>query len=491
MQILYGAAMKLAYIDKAGWLIRILLLQLVAAVNIYADVIYLKNGNILLVDKAWEEGAEVKYQTKKGTESIPKSSVETIEKQDPIPPPTAQRWSIAVDKANRSQPGTSAPTPIISTMPGSMPVSKETLEQLRNNLKADPSDAIAKAELVHALNSVASLQVSQGALASARNSLEEALQLDKNNPALLSNLATVYFRLGNYQKAEELLLEYLKGDRKNQWIFYLLGETYYEQENISQAISEWNEALQLGPNETIAKRLEKAKRESGVHSELGSMKSQHFILRYDKQASNYQLGDQILVKLEALYLHLSNELTSHAPETVAVILYPDKAYFNITRAPGWSGGIFDGKIRIPINGLYSITPELEKTLVHELTHSFLAALPGRGSPTWFLEGIAQVQEGRSAANHKKDLEQMQKANRLIPLKDLRGPFTRLPDGMVDTAYIESLSAAEYLIARFGPSAIRSLLDLLAQNYNFENAFNTAMQRSLTEFEAVWQQNLAR
>ena len=474
-------------------LARILAFQLLAAAWLFGDVIYLKNGNILLVDKAWEEGDEVRYQTGRGIQSLPKSSVEKIRQEKPIAPPVAREWVRVTpdDEGDRSGKAPPGPAPSAPEIPGGKTISGETLTQLRKNLRADPSDAMARAELVYALNSVASLQVSRGDLATAQTSLEEAVSLDQRNPALLSNLATIHLRLGNYPRAEALLLDCLKIDRRTQWTYFLLGETYYRQEKISEAISQWNEGLQLGPNETISKRLEKARRESGVHSELGALKSEHFILRYDKKASDYQLGEQILTTLEALYRRLSNELTSQVPETVAVILYPDQAYFDITRAPGWTGGVFDGKIRIPVKGLYSVTSELKATLTHELTHCFMDALPGRGSPTWFLEGTAQIQAGGSGAKDRKALAELQRANRLIPLKDLRGSWMGLPSGTVDLAYAEALSAVEYLSARFGRSTIRNLLALMAQNYNFENAFNTALQKSVSEFETAWQQDLTR
>jgi hypothetical protein len=30
---------------------------------------------------------------------------------------------------------------------------------------------------------------------------------------------------------------------------------------------------------------------------------------------------------------------------------------------------------------------------------------------------------------------------------------------------------------------------MAQNYNFENAFNTALKKTVREFESAWQQDL--
>ena len=43
------------------------------------DVIYLKNGSVLLVEKAWEEGEQVKYQSASGVESIPRASVKRFQ----------------------------------------------------------------------------------------------------------------------------------------------------------------------------------------------------------------------------------------------------------------------------------------------------------------------------------------------------------------------------------------------------------------------------
>jgi tetratricopeptide (TPR) repeat protein len=471
-----------------AWLL--LAFQLLAATSLLADVIYLNNGNILLVERAWEEGEEVKYQTRKGIQSLPKSGVREIRRQQPPAPAAGRRWVRATpdDVGDRAMNEPAFPAPEVS---GSTPVSKEILARLRNNLNADPTDASARSELAEALNSAALLEVSRGDLVSAQSSLDEALRLDRRNPVLLSNLATIHLRSGNYDRAEGLLLECLQIDRKEPWFHYLLGETYYRQEKISQAISQWKEGLQLGRNEEIEKQLEKAQRESGVHKELGALKSIHFILRYDKKVSDYYLGEQILTVLEELHRRLSNELVSRAPETVAVILYPDQTYFDITRAPAWTGGMFDGKIRIPIKGLRSVTPELKATLAHELTHCFMAVLPGRGSPTWFLEGIAQFQEGKSAAKEKKALTQLQQANRLIPLEKLKGSFMGLPAVEADLAYAESLSAVEYLIGRFGRSAIREMLSLMAQNYHFDNAFNTVLQRSVPEFEKAWLRDLAQ
>ena len=50
-----------------------------------ADVIYLTNGNVLVVEKVWEEGVEVRYQTGGIVQILQKSSVKRIQAQKAVP----------------------------------------------------------------------------------------------------------------------------------------------------------------------------------------------------------------------------------------------------------------------------------------------------------------------------------------------------------------------------------------------------------------------
>jgi len=52
---------------------------------LHGDVIYLKSGNVLVVEKAWEEGDQVKYQTASGLQTIPLASVKRLQGQKAAP----------------------------------------------------------------------------------------------------------------------------------------------------------------------------------------------------------------------------------------------------------------------------------------------------------------------------------------------------------------------------------------------------------------------
>jgi hypothetical protein len=69
-------------LKKARWLGAVLL---IFAGALHGDVIYLKNGSVLVVEKAWQEGDQVKYQTASGVQTIQLSSVKKLQGQKAAP----------------------------------------------------------------------------------------------------------------------------------------------------------------------------------------------------------------------------------------------------------------------------------------------------------------------------------------------------------------------------------------------------------------------
>jgi tetratricopeptide (TPR) repeat protein len=470
-----------------------LILTIAKSDRLLSDTIYFTNGSVLVVEKAREEKDRVEYQTSEGVKTIPRSSVqriyyETSTARTALP---SRKYGIAVEDQTSSKPDVIRPAMTVPSDMGTKEVSEEIIKRLAQNLNDDPGDLRSKKELINALNSYASLQSIRGDLQGAQNTLERALSYDKTNLTTLINFATLQYQTGNYRAAEDLLLHSIKIDSKIQYAHYLLGEAYYAQDKISQAIDEWKVALQVGPDSNIQSRLKKAEKEAGTHNELGSLQSAHFILRYDRQVSDYRLGQEILFALERAYRQLSSDLISIPPATVTVIVYPDQTYFDITQAPRWTGALFDGKIRVPVKGLSSITADLSAVLTHELTHSFISFQARAHCPAWFNEGVAQLQEGKSASRYAKLLADLKSRNQLIPLTRLEGSFIGSPSEVAGMAYIQSLSAIEYLVLKSGRQAIRDILDLLHQNYNFETALKLKTSQTLASFENSWHTSLAQ
>src|SRR5207248_11414801 len=102
---------------------------------------------------------------------------------------------------------------------------------------------------------------------------------------------------------------------------------------------------------------------------------------------------------------IESELNYTPPEPIGVVLYTEEAFTDITRAPSWAGALYDGRIRVPVQGLTSADAELSRSLKHELTHSFVAQKTksacmgvavscGNHAPTWLQEGLARSEERR-------------------------------------------------------------------------------------------------
>jgi hypothetical protein len=128
-------------------------------------------------------------------------------------------------------------------------------------------------------------------------------------------------------------------------------------------------------------------------------------VRYDGEAHE-DVGREILRLLDRHYATLARSFDHEPGQPIPVILLSRESYYDATGAPAWSGGqydSFDGRVRIPIAGLSAaLTPDVDQTLVHELTHSFVNDLSGGAAPRELHEGLAQYMEGRRIAQLDSD-----------------------------------------------------------------------------------------
>lgn len=380
------------------------------------------------------------------------------------------------------------------TSPHSPVDSQVAIAQFRKELASQPYSPIPKFNLAVALmrSGVGLLKQKKYEEAVAQFIEAEVLLPDDPQPLFLHGNAL--YLLKQYDEARIVFdkARGLGGDTTD--ILFFLGKIAYDSDDIVQAVELWGRAVQLDPgNKGIEELLTKARRELQVDAKMGKGHSSRFILSYDTGVRP-DVADQVLDALEDAYNRVGRNLGSYPEARVPVILYTGRDYRDITGSPDWSGGQYDGKIRLPVGGLSQITSPFRAILFHEYTHVVVYALTKGNCPVWLNEGLAEI-EGRK--EHDPPLVALNLAvskNTLLPIKTLSGSFASLAAHDVSLAYQQSYSLTNYLVSTYGWHLVSDLLQALGHGSSFDEAMTQAyadVGRSFADIFAEWRQQVVR
>jgi hypothetical protein len=262
----------------------------------------------------------------------------------------------------------------------------------------------------------------------------------------------------------------------------LMGWAYYGMNKIEQAVREFRRAFKLRPDVATQQALLKAERDLEIEEKFKKNESFHFKLSYDGEAEP-GLAREVLKRLEDHFAVIESELSFSPSDSIGVILYTAQAFRNVSRAPGWAGALNDGRIRVPVQGLTSMTPDLSATLKHELTHSFVFQKTRGQCPVWLNEGVAQYLEGARSGEFAADMIQLHAEKKGVSLATLEGSWLGLSGGGATFAYAWSLAAVEYLVRANGMGDIVRLLDRLAVEPSMAAALRSVLRMTYPELEA--------
>lgn len=438
-------------------------LCLFACRNTRADTIVLKNGRRIEALSVEVQGDKVRYVTAAGELALPKSMVDHIEKggiaQMPVSP-AAGAANLAITPPSIEATGVSA----AAVHDGA--VDRNFLAEAATEARSGASAANEKAALAY--HAAAQFELSRGDMEHALTDERTALTYAPEHPIMLLNVAYLHLRRSEYKQALEYLERAQRVAPENPDVPKLAGWAYYGMNKLEQAVAEWQRALKLRPDTEVQAALEKAQRDKQEEENYRENESSHFTLRYTG-AAEPGLAREVLRALETHFAAIESELNYTPPDPIGVILYTQEAFADITRAPGWVGALNDGRIRVPVQGLTQLTPALSLVLKHELTHSFVRQKTRAAAPTWVQEGIAQWMEGKRSGVNAPLLLKVYDANQAMPLKDLEGPWMRLPDPIAAYAYAWALANIEYIVQVDGMSDVERILERLAAGSTTEAA----------------------
>ena len=446
---------------------------LAALTTASAETIVLKSGRRIIVDSVEERDGRVQYTIGDNTMTIPKSIVDHVEAGG-VP-------ASAVAQSRSDEP----PPPVVKEQ---LPARAELVARVIHNgqidipaLRAIESEGnFNDAATAYAL--AAGFAESHNDLESAARYLERALKFQPNHALLLENYASLLLQLGRFAEALSAGDRATRANPQSAAAFALLGYACYKDDRSRDAIAAWKRSLALAPDPRVQQLLDRAEREAKTEADFRQQESNHFTLRYEGGQAPEAMRAQLLDTLENDYRDLSSDLGA-APKNIFVSLYTDQAFFDVTQAPAWTSALNDGKIRIPISGLKSVTPELARVLRHELTHSFVQNITHGRAPQWLNEGIAQLEEGMSTSVFGPRLASLYVAGRQVPLSQLEGNFSSFGSGEAEVAYAEGLAAAEYIRATYGMSDLARILARIGEGQSVEAALRSTIHSGYAELES--------
>lgn len=449
-----------------------------------ADIIVLKNGKRIAVQQAVEENGRVGGETPAGHLSVPRSIVDHIERGG----------STGVIAGGHPAAGLSIAPPTIDTNANSAEIARAAvhdnsidrayLARLGADAAQDPTGAAGTpAALAH--QAAAEFELGRGnsdeAIAHYRRAIPLATPGSTLQLNLLLNVSYVHLRRSEYNAALDHLDRARRFAPDSPDVAKLTGWADYGLNRLDQAVAEWKRALKLRQDPEIQAALEKAQKDLETESSYREGESSHFTLRYSGSAAP-GLARQVQRTLEEHFRALSSELDFTPAEPIGVILYTGQAFADITRAPAWAEAVNDGRIRVPVQGLTDVTPDLSRVLKHELTHSFLQQKTRGRCPVWLQEGIAQWMEGRRSDDSAAMLVAAYEQKAAVPLGALEGSWMNYPAELVAWAYGWSLAVVEHIVRAGGTSDLERVLDRIAAGSSPEAALRGVLHLKYPDLE---------
>jgi tetratricopeptide (TPR) repeat protein len=442
-----------------------------------ADTIVLKNGKRIVALSVVEDGDKIRYETAAGELSLPKSIVDHIER-GPVgvmpDSPAAAAANLAI-----APPVFESDAEVEQATIHDGAIDRNYLSHVEGEARSGGAKANARA--ARALHAASQFELAHGDMEHALNDERSALNYVPDDPMILMNVAYLHLKRSEYKASMEYLERARRVAPDDPEIAKLEGWAYYGMVKLDQAVAEWKRALAIGPDPEVQAALAKAERDRREEQSYRENESTHFTLHYDGN-SEPELAREILRALEMHFSAIESELNYTPPDSIGVVLYTQQAFADITRAPSWVGALNDGRIRVPVQGLTSLTPDLSRILKHELTHSFVQQKTHSLAPIWVHEGIAQWVEGQRSRDNAAVLVQVYNEKQALPLGEMEKSWMQLPSSVASYAYAWALANVEYMVQTDGMSDVERILNAIAAGSTTEAAIQEVLHLNYDELE---------
>ncbi len=304
----------------------------------------------------------------------------------------------------------------------------------------------------------------------------EAASADGGAPAEWE--AGLLLRDGAREEARARVLAALAAFPQAAGLLRLRGELAFVDGDLDAAVAAYAAALEQEDRADTRERLAQLEEERRLFARFLTDSTAHCESRFDPEDAGLTARmPELRAALEEAWQDVTGALGVQPASRLLVLWLSPERYRGA--APEWSGGLYDGRVRVLVDPERGADAQLRATLRHELTHAVLHSLGAR-LPTWLHEGLAQRAEGRSPARARESLRGQVLR---VDAAALEGNWTLWTDRTrLEQAYALALSQVAWLDENFGPTAIPNLLTT-ARALGYEAAWTRVFARSYAEIEA--------
>lgn len=321
------------------------------------------------------------------------------------------------------------------------------------------------------------------------------LDLEEINPTDRSYelpLGIAYGRIADKEKSWTYLKRFADREGVDERFAYELGELAYFRNDLKDAVAYLKIAKKGSRKEDAEDFLRRIDKESFVEEgfrEIVGYDEGNFRVVFDG-AQNAEAAYGTRVILEQARRDEGRILGFLPEDKITAVLYTRVQYNRALNAPDWSGALYDGKIRLPTQGLGSSALPLKDTIYHEYAHAVIHRMGGDYVTSWLHEGLAQMLEPGSRGYRYQDYPIDQRG--YISLIKIEPGVALLNGPAVHAAYGVSQSFVGYLIQEHGGyRKIRQLLACFKEGMDSQSAVPKTYGLERDVLERRWREIVER
>ena len=300
----------------------------------------------------------------------------------------------------------------------------------------------------------AAVEPSGSVKAGSAEAAEVRARAARESPGMAEVRAALDALDGNEPSRALAVLQPVLKSRADPGLLALAGVAAWKNDEPGSALEYWKQSLALRPDPEIDRLCKTVERETAGDRSIGRAIGIRVMLRYEPDKVSAELARTMVLAIDSEMDRISGVLGCTVRERLVAVVQSRDAYLATTGAAEWSGGRYDGRIRVALIDDDAVGPRTRRVFAHELVHACLAQLGAW--PAWLQEGLAQKLSGdRLPPETSGRLRSA--AGRLPRLEDLGKDLAAAGSEVARDRYALALLAADRLMDDYGGMGLRNIL----------------------------------